>query len=567
MASFGTRGLLVPLCCITVAGISGCGEESLTGEPTPAADQLRSDGLEPPPNPFLASSPWSAVHRNPYRQGSVPFAASESGDVLAEQLALPGLVGGWTHFSEPYWTGKRVIWSTAIPATILKIDPETFTIIDSRVPATATVGIGAAYYELNRENELIIANGRFVEAYGDRIPGARLSAIALRQRYRVPDHFFCRDEQLAALGHGYDGQLIILSELGQLGVLPADPATWQLATFTGINGADCGDPSVADEALESVDNGFAIDEAGGIFAVSSDAMYGFGWDGSQLSQRWRVAYADDGAPGAIEAGAGSGSTPTLMGTADDEDRLVVITDAQQLKHLVVYFRDDVPEDWPGLGEGRDRRIVCELPVDFGDPALAATATEQSVTVAGYSAIVVNNRLSEVAEALLEPLPPLAKLIAAALLGGDPAFAPRGIERIDYDPATRSCTTVWARGDLSFPNGVPLIARGSAQVLGNSVELEGDDAGTFGMRALDFDTGASQWFAPTAKQDCGPGVVVAALAQLPGLSALATLHGLLPDNACGNGFFSAQQMDADGTLYQGTFLGLSRWRPPASEATL
>ena len=54
----------------------------------------------------------------------------------------------------------------------------------------------------------------------------------------------------------------------------------------------------------------------------------------------------DGGPEApsIKMGFGSGSTPTLMGFGDDEDKLVVITDGAKRVKLAAFWRDEIPTE-------------------------------------------------------------------------------------------------------------------------------------------------------------------------------------------------------------------------------
>jgi hypothetical protein len=36
-------------------------------------------------------------------------------------------------------------------------------------------------------------------------------------------------------------------------------------------------------------------------------------------------------------------------------------------HLIMMWRDETPKDWQPIAPGMDPRIVCDVPVDFGDP--------------------------------------------------------------------------------------------------------------------------------------------------------------------------------------------------------
>ena len=147
-------------------------------------------------------------------------------------------------------------------------------------------------------------------------------------------------------------------------------------------------------------------------------MYRFDWDGSALSLGWRAAYdsAED-VPSPIRLGPGSGSTPSLMGTKADDDRFVVITDGQALMNLVLFWRDEVPEGWEPIAPGKDPRIACEIPVDF-DTGATEAISEQSVAVRGYSAIVVNDLLTDpTINPPSGPLDAVAQNTVSALEGG------------------------------------------------------------------------------------------------------------------------------------------------------
>ncbi len=120
------------------------------------------------------------------------------------------------------------------------------------------------------------------------------------------------------------------------------------------------------------------------------------WTGSELtldpaSGAWRAAYEIGAGQQGGRLGKGSGSTPTLMGTGDG-DRFVVITDGQDVMHLVLMWRDDIPSGWEPIAPGKDLRIAAEVPVTFGNPDAEVAYSEQSVLVRGYGAVVVNNRL-------------------------------------------------------------------------------------------------------------------------------------------------------------------------------
>ena len=47
---------------------------------------------------------------------------------------------------------------------------------------------------------------------------------------------------------------------------------------------------------------------------------------------------------------------------------------------------------------------------------------------------------------------------SALESGIPDKASYGVERIDWDPETRTCRSVWSNDALSIPNGIPAMSQ-------------------------------------------------------------------------------------------------------------
>lgn len=262
-------------------------------------------------------------------------------------------------------------------------------------------------------------------------------------------------------------------------------------------------PTPAGEDIE-VSNNIACDERGGIYVVSSKYMHKVEWNGDKLSVAWEEPYDLEPALGGtapVRLGEGSGSTPTLMGTADR--RYVVITDSAKLMNLVVI-------------DAKTGKVVARHPVTFGDPAAKETSSEQSVLVHGWRMAVVNNQPTEEAKMstsflqyLGSPKPFLACLnarasalsrfsdtIAAALpvIVGD---APKGVEQFEFDPDTRKIRTTWVNKDISIPNGIPTMSAKSHIMygVGKRCTLGGEAAplrGMWTLEALDWWTGASKF---------------------------------------------------------------------------
>jgi hypothetical protein len=245
-----------------------------------------------------------------------------------------------------------------------------------------------------------------------------------------------------------------------------------------------------------------------------------------------------------------------MGTKGDDDRFVVITDGQALMNLVLFWRDEVPADWEPIAPGKDPRIACEVPVDFGTGTTEAIS-EQSVAVRGYAAVVVNDLLTNptINPPSMLALGAIAQNTVSALEGGIPEKAPFGLERIDWDPETRTCSTVWTNSEISVPNGIPSISEASGLVYGT-----GQRDGQFGLEGLDFETGESRVWVAAGSGECPPELLTI-VSILPGV---ADVLEQVPDS-CENSIYAATTVGPDGMVYTGTFNGMTRYVPGAVEA--
>jgi hypothetical protein len=542
-----TLGLLV----LTTAS-AGCGADPGRAAEEPPrvcpADVVEAPGMAPC-NPYLAPTAQAATHGNSYRQSTYLPATSADGSLRAEHLELDGAVPIWAHEATPYPDGTRVLWiNVAGTEQVMKVDVESFTVLAETPPSTPRQGMGVAYYELNADNQVIRLNKSVVEAWGDVDPTDAGSAITRIADFPVPPSYLCQDEDLVGLAHTYDGHLVVGTSLGNLLVLPADPHAWVdgVVATGSVNGAACEDP---DADLELMSNNVAVDEKGGVYVVSDRAQYRFDLVGDRLEETWRAAYESSSA-GAFTGG--SGSTPTLMGDPAQDDRFVAITDASRFMRLNLYWRDEVPDGWVPP-EGDDPRLACSVPVDFGEPGRPGTKTDQSVVVDGYAAYVVDNTVRGLPE--LEDIDSGARVVLIELAGGIPEHAPRGAARIDWDPVTRTCSTVWENPRASFPTGIPMVSRGSGLFLDNSLGWA-DGRPVFGVRALDAETGRTRWFVPGAHQGCGDRLE--SLLDLVGARAPDAPFEVVTDNICENANFAGMTMDSEGRIYTGTSYGLSRF---------
>ncbi|MFA9564985.1 MAG: hypothetical protein ACERLM_09810, partial [Acidimicrobiales bacterium] len=471
-------------------------------------------------------------------------------------------------FSPPYDDGSIVTWTTTSNTPdlrgVIKVDHVTGEIIDTFIPAERGLDppefvalLSGNYKMLDRDNRLIVGYSSRLEVYGDDFPADPASPIELLDTYPLPSDALCRaDDSLVGLVMTYDGRIAFATDMGMIGFMPGEPSEMsdEALAVASLNGEKCGDESIPVEELEHVTNSIAADETGGVYAVTDERLLGFSASGlgGEVAIDWSATYETGDALSAVRIGdAGSGSTPTVMGTSEGDDRFVVITDGQDVMHLVLYWLDEIPADWEPVEPGKDPRIACEVPVTFGETDVSNSETEQSVLVHGYSSILTNNRLDDAAG--IGELPENLRRGSAALLGGDPEFAPRGAERIDWDPGTRTCSTVWTNAEVSIPNGVPTMSAPSNMVYGMGL-----DGSTWGLVGLDFGTGEQVFFAPGAGgEECKD----AQLSQFPDAasSVFEPYFDQLP-TSCDNSFYSSTLVGPDQVIYSGHFGAMTRFVP-------
>lgn len=134
---------------------------------------------------------------------------------------------------------------------------------------------------------------------------------------------------------------------------------------------------------EFLSNSPCVDEDNAIYVASDRIMRKLIWNGTTLSDdeaagAWSCPYTYSEQPPIIKVGIGTGSSPTLMGFGDDEDKLVVITDGAKQMNLVAFWRNEIPNG--------SERIAGQIPVTCNFTTLPEwIQTEQSVVVSGYGA--------------------------------------------------------------------------------------------------------------------------------------------------------------------------------------
>ncbi|GLR27053.1 hypothetical protein [Limnobacter litoralis] len=491
---------------------------------TPAS----ADGNEPPCNPQLAQSAWSAAHRGNYAQASSNLPGVK-GDLSTLNIDHTDLDSApiIMDFTEPDPQGNVAVWASTVgfSGLVFKKDAETLeTLGQYRPSGVGTISTSGAYNLLDRSQNLIVGAAKNIRVFGDAVAGDHRSGVKVLKDFALPPDALCtNNDEMVGITMLPNGNVAFATKYGNVGILPRYPQAMCNASLQvyKINGERCN----TGNGLEEVSNSIAADENNNIYVVTSEAMYQIKAQNNTLQQGWRSTYLGAGKTGAGRLGPGSGSTPTLAGTRGSDDRFVVITDGADLMNVVFMWRDQIPGDWKPIREGADRRIACEVPINFGDPNATQSLSEQSVLVRGNSAMVVNNRVA--LNPLLTQVPSQLQPFTQ-LLSGLSFNRPHGLQRVDWDPKTRTCHTVWSNTDISWPNGIPTMSAADGLIYGiGSRTVNGID--TWTLEAVNFASGQTEFVVPSTP---------------------------LPSD---NSFYAATTIGPDHSVWTGTFGGITRFR--------
>jgi hypothetical protein len=324
-----------------------------------------------------------------------------------------------------------------------------------------------AYYAVVDADGVLYVGGRDrIVAYADAEPGNPRSPIVKRGELVFdPSQMNGGPPILIGLNATFDGTLVAASLDGTL--IAVDRALTR-AVYQRFPG-------------ERFWNSIAVDEQGGVYAVSDDRLHKLVWTGQGFSVRtedgaWSEPYEAGEYDSSMRGSRGSGTTPTLLGSERDRDQFVLIADAANVNNLVLYWRDAIPADWEQLEGTPTRRIAGKAPVDYGRSDVTDSYSENSPVALGYGAAIANNR----------PRNRMPLHLDNQLWINDPSVAPVGVQKFAWDPKRRRFGTAWVRPDLSVPSSTPAIAIENRQLLGVTVH-----DGVWALESLDWDTGATR----------------------------------------------------------------------------
>lgn len=500
------------------------------------------------PNPYLAHSIWPIGHTNSGQTNATPLAGpiGKTRQLLPEEIQYHdmGQFQLGQVISGKYPNGKRVIWCNG-SSFVAKIDYENYNIIsllritdvventgmhenfidlmDSDLPLKQKIkaslgagitGLSSVYILMNHKNQFIAAQPRGVTIYGDQIDDNSASSISIKNKYQLPSHI---KGKITGMNMTYDGWLLLITNAGDLIALNED---FSKSSFLQLNFANEHD----NENVTFVRNSLAVDENGGIYIASINHMHKVIWNGQALSKdesagAWSAQYPNN-------FGLGSGSTPALMGFGDGNDQFVVITDGNKVMNMTLFWRNDIPKKWKAIKGLPSKRIAGSYPVNFGNKEATYVQQEQGVTINGYGMIVVNNVPNNVPPQIEEMAKSKPKVmwLFMGYMNGFNDFAPKGIEKLIWNPNTKKIELAWINSEVSDPTCVPFVADGN-----NMFYTIGSRNNQFTFEGVNAITGESVFH--------------------------YTIGG-----ARYNGFYSAPTMDEDGRILYGGLWGIVRLSP-------
>ncbi|MFN7290595.1 MAG: hypothetical protein ACK5YR_01185 [Pirellula sp.] len=470
----------------------------------------------PERNPFLSADIYGVTHINPAKQNSIPYQIP----LKTKHIDLESMV--------PVWGGpvNNATYASATAGYFWSVSTDRIALIDARDKKWEMVAdidlpgakrrslddlnnivnfkyndmakaeehlkgilgdapgsiMPAGIYALVSNKDFVYANaGTIVSAIGRVDPNDVSKGLKVVAQFDTaaiipPTSVFGEEPRVGLVGMNmtYDGHIVI----GALNGIAVVDSALTKGKFQGF-----------EDDNQMATNSLAVDKDGGIFVATGSkkprlpgVMHKFVWTGSAISKdtkdgAWKAQYDGGDWPPAIKAGTGTGSTPTLMGFGDDDDKLVLITDGSNRMKLVAFWRDEIPADARKIEGALSPRIADQKPVSVGiSEQRPWLQSEQTIIVSGQGAFVVNN--------LIEEGHP--DRIIDVMTVGPVHRPPSGVEKIVWNDKENRFYSAWARGDVVSISMVPLASSGANAVFVNGYSAKDG----WEVTGLDWETGTT-----------------------------------------------------------------------------
>jgi hypothetical protein len=329
------------------------------GQATPAP----VGGVTPPPrNPFMAPNGRSNIHDDAYMTDTYTVGGPLGRNVQVSSAFFLRECGSITFDG----AGRIVTVCVGVDRPVLAmLDPQTLNVLAAMPLPLRNLGgslnifsdfSGGGYFYLDNENRAVVpTTDRHVLVVAETAPPAA-PAFTVDRDYDLSSAI-PQGDAIESVLPDWNGRLWFISRNGLVGTIDRSSGAVRTLKLGG----------------EGISNSFSVDDSGGVFVVSDRALYRFdaGPQGEPAIS-WREVYPNSGVHKPGQSDAGSGTTPTLMGT-----RWVAITDNADPLDVVVYRR---------ARASAARREVCRQRVF----AAGAGSTDQSLIGTDDAMIAENN---------------------------------------------------------------------------------------------------------------------------------------------------------------------------------
>ncbi len=307
--------------------------EPFAGKPATAKPM---NGLDIPRHPFMAPNDASNIHNDSYQSDSYDRPGP-----LGHNLQVTSTLFVAECATVTFDSRGRIVTVCVSPtgASLKLIDPTSLaTIANYTLPArklgsfSFTDFSGGGYFYLDHRDRAVIStfNGHLITVR------VGLDSLALVRDIDLSD--VTNGSGIQSALPDWDGRVWFVTQSGVVGFVKPNGAVVHRQLREG----------------ETIANSFAMDESGGVFIVSTAALYRFDARDGKAAVTWRKGYdsGDRVKPGQVSQG--SGTTPTLIGRADSPGGgWVAITDnADPRMNVLVYQR----------GKAGPGKPICKQPV-------------------------------------------------------------------------------------------------------------------------------------------------------------------------------------------------------------
>lgn len=409
-----------------------------------------------PDNPFMWPGAWSAIHNDTYMSDTYttpgplgiepevlstwlsPSATDPSAIVVVLTFDRNGLIVAAAIKTSAERAESHVQLTLIRPSDLATL--ATFDLPPEEILGSNFRPAGAYFFNDSLDRTVIGTKDRTVIVV-THARNALTGAWSFHQEATWPLTDAIRDgDSVEALQPDWSGRLWFTSKGGVVGTLDHDGNMLGYTTELADRG-------------ERIVNGHASDEDGGVYVVSTLAMYRFDADAAgRPAVTWREPYDAGTHVKQGQVDVGSGTTPTLMGS----DYVTITDSGQPRMHVLVYRRAKHVEG---------ARLVCAEPV-----FRPGSASNENSLVATDTSIVVENNFG----------------YGGYLETTHGRTTTPGLARVDVEDG--ACRTVWTNESISIPTLVTKMSLANGLIYTYTKPKGPATTDPWYFTAVDFHTG-------------------------------------------------------------------------------